>query len=385
METFSASWSAEGGWSAPFPPLDSERTLVLAFGATSLMDDPTPIRQLRAAFPTSVVVGCSSAGESVGDILTDDSLVVAVTRFAEARISVATEPVRGPESSYDVGYSVAKRLAADEPELRALFVLSDGLKVNGSPLVSGLVDGAGPGVTITGGLAGDGDRFERTWVLVDGEPRSGHIAAVGLAGPRVRVASGSRGGWDIFGPKRLVTGSAGNVLSELDGQPALELYQRYLGERAAELPAAALLFPLAIWTPSSPDRPVVRTILGIDENTQSLTFAGDVPTGSTVQLMRASLDRLIDGASDAAAEAAPEVPPGALAIVISCVGRRLVLGGRTEDELEAVQSAFPPGTHVVGCYSYGEIAPRIDGICDLHNQTMTITSLWEENENGTPR
>ncbi|WP_205650264.1 FIST signal transduction protein [Actinoplanes solisilvae] len=377
MDLFSMSWHPDSGWSTPFPPLDGAKTLVLAFGSGSLADDPTPIRELCAAFPSATVIGCSSAGEITGDTVTDGSLAVSVVRFEHTRIRLVSEKVADAGESYDVGFSVAKQLTAEEPDLRAVFVVSDGLQVNGSPLVAGLAAGAGPGVIISGGLAADGDRFERTWVLIDGEPRSGHVTAVGLAGPHIRVTTGSRGGWDIFGPRRLVTRSDGNILSELDGQPALELYKRYLGERAAGLPATALLFPLAIWTPEAPDRRVVRTVLAIDENAQSMTFAGDVPVGSTVQLMRASLDRLIDGASDAASQTATDLPPGALTVAVSCVGRRLILGGRTEDELEAVLSGLPPQSHLVGFYSYGEIAPIVTGTCDLHNQTMTLTSFWE--------
>ena len=380
MDVFSTSWNPDTGWSTPFLPFDSEKTLVLAFGSRLLADDPTPIRELCAAFPSSTIIGCSSAGEIMGDTVSEDSLVVSVVRFEHTRISRVSEQVTDACESYDVGFSVAKRLAAQEPDLRAVFVVSDGLRVNGSPLVAGLADGAGSDVIITGGLAGDGDRFERTWVLVDGEPRSGHVSAVGLAGPHIRVTTGSRGGWDIFGPRRLVTRSEGNVLFEVDGQPALELYKRYLGERAAGLPATALLFPLAVWAPGSPDRRLVRTILAIDESAQSMTFAGDVPTGSTVQLMRASLDRLIDGASEAAAQAATNLPPGALTVAVSCVGRRLILGGRTEDELEATLSGLPPQSHLVGFYSYGEIAPIVTGTCDLHNQTMTLASFWEASD-----
>jgi hypothetical protein len=310
-------------------------------------------------------------------VVTDDSLTVAVTRFDATRISLAYEPVADPGQSYDAGLALAKRLCGGEPELRAIFVLSDGLGVNGSPLVAGLVDGAGADVVIVGGLAGDGERFEQTWVLVEGQPRAGYVTAVGLAGPRLRVGTGSSGGWDIFGPERQVTRSAGNVLFELDGQPALALYKKYLGDRVAGLPATALLFPLAVRVPGADDRQVVRTILALDEETQSMTFAGDVPEGSRAQLMRANLDRLVDGAHAAATQTGTDPDSVALAVAVSCVGRRLILGTRIEDELEAVQLGLPAGIEMVGFYSYGEIAPLVAGTCDLHNETMTIATFWE--------
>jgi hypothetical protein len=233
-------------------------------------------------------------------------------------------------------------------------------------------------VVVTGGLAGDSDRFERTWVLADDEPVSGAIAAVGLSGSAVMVGAGSFGGWDIFGPERRITRSEGHVLYELDGRPALELYKSYLGDRASGLPATALLFPLAVRESRDAPRRTVRTILAVDEEAQSMTFAGDVPQGWCAQLMRANKDRLVDGAMQAAARAElPSATGPQLSVAISCVGRRLVLGERTEEEIDATIEALAANSDVIGFYSYGEIAPHAEGFCDLHNQTMTITTVAE--------
>jgi hypothetical protein len=376
VELCTARWEPSAGWSRPLPEWDGERTLVMAFGPSALLDEPGPLNELVTAYPTSQVVGCSSAGEILADSVGDDTVTVAVCRFETSRVVVACEPVPDPDDSYQVGKSLTQRLSQD-PELQAIFVLSNGVGVNGSTLVAGLVDGAGPEVQIAGGLAGDGPRFQRTWVLVDGQPRAGWVTAVGLAGPRMRVGHGSGGGWEIFGLERRVTRSTGNVLYELDGQPALALYKKYLGDRAAGLPATALLFPLAVRLPGAGDRRLVRTILGVDEETQSLTFAGDVPEGSLAQLMRASLHRLIDGAHLAAEQVAAPPEGGALAVAVSCVGRRLIMGSRTEDELEAVLRGLPPGMEMVGFYSYGEIGSILAGTCDLLNETMTIATFWE--------
>jgi hypothetical protein len=265
----------------------------------------------------------------------------------------------------------------DAPDLKAVLVLSDGLGVNGSELVRGFNDRFQGRVAVTGGLAGDGDRFLRTWVLKEGLPVPGWVEAVGFYGDAIHVSHGSKGGWDTFGPERRVTRSAGNVLFELDGKPALELYKTYLGDRVSGLPATALLFPLALRERAGEDRHLVRTVLAVDDREQSMTFAGDMPQGSVVQFMRANFERLIGGAEAAALGMAvlPDLP--ALAIAISCVGRRLVLGERAEEEVEATLQVLPPGTEQVGFYSYGEISPYTTGACDLHNQTMTLTALQE--------
>jgi hypothetical protein len=251
--------------------------------------------------------------------------------------------------------------------------------VNGSELVRGLNSKVSPSVVVTGGLAGDGDRFRRTWVLEDRRPQTGFVTAVGFYGDRIQIGHGSKGGWDRFGPERCVTRSKGNILFELDGRPALHLYKEYLGDRAAGLPATGLLFPLALRANASDAKSLVRTILAVDEREQSLTFAGDIPEGAFAQLMKANFDRLVQGASEAASSTklSTDGGPCTLAIAISCVGRRLVLGERTEEEIEATLDVLPKGTRQIGFYSYGELSPFTTGTCDLHNQTMTLTTLSE--------
>ena len=232
-------------------------------------------------------------------------------------------------------------------------------------------------MAVTGGLSGDGARFGTTEVFLDGAPTSHEVVALGLYGKDLRVGYGSLGGWDPFGPDRLVTRSEGSVVYELDGRPALDLYREYLGEHAAGLPASGLLFPLSI---RNEHAGLVRTILDVDREARSLTFAGDVPQGAYARLMRANFDRLIDGATGAAKDAALPLAgaPAELAILISCVGRKLVLKQRVEEELESVRDVLGDGAILTGFYSYGELCPGATGACaDLHNQTMTVTTLSE--------
>jgi hypothetical protein len=377
MDVFTTRWNP---WSADLdalPEPDDRATLVLVFGSSAVLDDPATLRKVIDRYPQAHVAGCSTCGEIVGDTVSDASLAVAVVRFDATRVLTVSEPIEKPDDSFDVGLRLAARLTEQESSLSAVLVLSDGLKVNGSAVAAGLVRGTNGRVPISGGLAGDDERFERTWVVVDREPRAGYVTAVGLAGPRLTVQHGSQGGWEGFGPVRQVTRSSGNVLYELDGQPALELYTHYLGDRASGLPATALLFPLALQVPGSGGRTVVRTVLSVDPAEQSMTFAGDIPTGSSAQLMTSSLDRLVSGARSAGEDARHDATGEVLALAVSCVGRRLVLGRHTEDELEAVQSQLAPGTELIGFYSYGELAPIAAGTCDLHNQTMTVTTLAE--------
>jgi hypothetical protein len=366
---------AQGAWSEPFPRVDSATTMLVAFAAPGFHDKPAVLAELAAAFPTSALIGCSTSGEIDHTRVRDESIAVAAVRFERTRVKHARTNLDGAADSAAAGARIADQLAA--PDLRAVIVLSEGLHVNGSELVRGLNTRLPESVVVTGGLAGDGDRFGRTWVLAAGAAVTNGVVAVGLYGDALRIGHGSKGGWDTFGPERVVTRSAGNVLYSLDGRPALALYKEYLGERAAGLPGSALLFPLALRASTDDVNSVVRTVLSVDEAAQSMTFAGDIPTGHYAKLMRANFDRLILGAQAAGTAAMTAHDGPALSIAISCVGRRLVLGERTEEETEATLESLPRGTRQVGFYSYGEISPHTTGRCDLHNQTMTLTVLSE--------
>jgi hypothetical protein len=354
--------------------------LAFVFGGPAALKDRCLCGLVAAAYPEAYLFGCSTAGDIFGTEVTDDSLVVTAVRFEHTRVVGRSTRIDSPEDSHAAGERLARSLAGEG--LAHVLVLSDGLHVNGSKLVEGLAAGLPADVTVTGGLSGDGPRFKETLVLGTrgpGLPEPRTIAAVGFYGRGLRVGYASLGGWDPFGPERLITRSKGNVLYELDGCSALDLYKTYLGPHAHELPASGLLFPLSLRTGEG-CTPVVRTILAVDEEESSMTFAGDVPEGSYARFMKANFDRLIDGAVGAARtsyDAVGSTSPD-LALLVSCVGRKLVLKQRVEEEVEGVREVLGERTVLAGFYSYGEISPFTpDARCELHNQTMTITTLTE--------
>ncbi|MEE8410256.1 MAG: FIST N-terminal domain-containing protein [Myxococcota bacterium] len=379
MKTEQSRWNDDGGWAESAPgKLGEAAQLVLLFGGTEVMSQAKWMPDLRQAYPKAHLFGCTTAGEIIGTRVYDDSLIATGVQFE--RTQIQTAQVRMSDAGDDSRQAGSKLGAALKSDgLVHVLVISDGLSVNGSELVRGLLGALPDGVRVTGGLAGDGARFEKTSILAGETPIAGAIGAVGFYGDNIKVGYGSLGGWDSFGPERLITRSEGNVLFELDGKPALELYKSYLGEHAADLPSSGLLFPLNVRAEGE-DEALVRTILAVDNEANSLTFAGDVPEGSHAQLMKANFDRLIEGASGAA-QASGHAIGGAkvdLAILISCVGRKLVLKQRTEEEVEAVRDVVGDQATLAGFYSYGEICPAAPNAdCKLHNQTMTITTFAE--------
>jgi hypothetical protein len=379
MNTFQSVYQQQV-WGPELQPNDKAQ-LVLIFGSRTLAKSIDIQKNIASQYPNAQIIGCTTSGEISDTRIYDESLCLTAIEFKSSKIDVFTVDINSDPSS------AFRRLAEhfNNSDLKSLFVLSDGQMVNGTDLVNTLQDMLPKDTVITGGLAGDGTNFSETILWHNENCGHGKIIGCGFYGDNLRVGHGSMGGWDPFGPKRMVTKSYGNILYALDDKPALELYRNYLGDHAKSLPASALLFPLLISQEN--DQPdVIRTILNINEHDKSMIFAGDIPEGSYAQLMKANFERLIDGAEIAAKNTALSIldehkQQDGLLLMVSCVGRRLVLNQRTEEEVEAVKDTFGDNNTYAGFYSYGEISPLVQGgKCGLHNQTMTITSFFEIDE-----
>ncbi|HEU4732890.1 MAG TPA: FIST N-terminal domain-containing protein [Kofleriaceae bacterium] len=367
-----------GAWSRPFPDLDSERTMVLAFAAPSFAAQPMVMIELAAAYPRAAMIGCSTAGEIDQTQIRDESMVVAVVRFERTRVRQAEARIESEADSYAAGTRLAAELLS--PELRAVLVLAPGTGVNGRALVAGLSGRLPARVVVSGGLAADGQRFGPTWAVASGRIEPREVVAVGLYGDHVRVSRGAGGGWKPYGEDCVVTRAKGNVVYELDHRPALARYRQLLGDAAGllpGLPGTLPRFPLSLRASADEDRRVMRTVIGVDEAAQSLTLAAEVLAGSYAQVMHAEVEPLVQAAQGAGAAASGRFEGPVLCIAISCVGRRMALGARSEEETQATLEALPVGTAQVGFYSYGEIAQDRAGQCELENEMVALTVLGE--------
>lgn len=348
--------------------------LVLVFGHKDLLTPSENFLDLKAMYPAADIVLCSTAGEILGTEVHDGSLCLTAIYFEHTTVNTVSTAIKSMDQSFQTGADLAQQLPEDD--LTHVMVFSDGLQVNGSELTKGLKSIFPSNIIITGGLAGDEANFKTTVAGLNQPAQQGQVILIGFYGDRLQLGFGSVGGWDCFGSMRTVTKADKNVVYELDHQPILDLYKVYLGQLSEDLPGSGLLFPLNI-TPPNQEITLVRTLLAVDEDEKSITFAGDVPEGSQAQLMRANFERIIDGAGQAAQFT--NSSDSQLAILISCVGRKLVLKQRTEEEVESVQEILGPQCAMTGFYSYGEVAPTAadNNQCELHNQTMTITTFKE--------
>lgn len=365
----------DGAWrntSGAAPPPGNQLALVF----WSDMPDDVVTRRAQALatmLPNALIMGCSTSGVIHDRTVLDATMCATLITFEQTRLDLVRARAADFADSRAWGAGLAAKL--DPENLAHVLVLAPGLGGNGSRLAKGLAEGLPPGVTASGGLAGDGERFERTLLLVGDRIVENEAVCVGLHGQALHVEQSKGGGWEPFGMERSITASNGNRLMTIDGESALGLYERYLGKYAQSLPASGHLFPLAVREPGDSEW-ITRTILGVDRNSQTLFFGGDVPEGSTVRFMRGTIANLVNGVTKASARLHPR-PATSVAILISCVGRRMLLKQFVEEEIDTVADAL--GSHAVltGFYSYGELAPSGTVPCGLHNQTMTITVLEE--------
>lgn len=364
-------------WEYSTEKMELKNPLVLIFADRFLLEDSAVIDDIRSQFPYEHLIFGSSAGEIIGPYVSDESIAVTAIEFEKSSFIVKTANILDyQKDTVALGVSLSKSMPKEN--LKHVLVISEGSFVNGSSIIEGMELGLDASVDLTGGICGDGPRFEKTLVSYKENPKVGEVVAIGLYGETLEISFASFGGWFPFGPDRIITKSSQNILYELDGQPALDVYIKYLGEKASELPQSALLYPLNVMIPGK-KIPVVRTILGIDYEKKAMILAGDVPENSVVQLMMVNIDSISAGASEAARLAMLERKnKPEFAFLVSCVGRKMVMDQRVEEEIEEVVELIGKETSIAGFYSYGEIAPfHGENTCELHNQTMTLTLISE--------
>ena len=355
-----------------------EPQLILLYGSRIAIENEglKAINSLKEKYSNCNVVTVSSAGNVIDTEVSYDDLTATAIMFEKTKIDIKSF---NTDCCKEV--SLGNKIASsyDKKDLSLLLVYST-MSINAGELIDGIDQGFENKILVSGGVAGDGTRFEKTIVGVDKNLCDNCIVTIGLYSNDLKIAHGSKGGWMPFGPPRKVTKANNNVLFEIDNQPVLDLYKEYLGPKAKDLPASGLLFPFAIIDDDT-DELIVRGIQGINEETNSIILYGNVEVNQTVRLMRANHAVLVDGAGESANDVILNMKTNKpeLAILVSCVARALALDQLVEEELEEVKDVFGDDTTICGFYSYSEFSPLKGATsCSLHNQTMTITALSEK-------
>jgi hypothetical protein len=345
---------------------------------------------VRSVTKDAVLVGGSTAGEitAIGP-LKKHSVVVMLLKSDTIHFYAAVgEGVK--ENARAAGYTAAEAVKAQSSgTLRAFMMFPDVLAGNGADAVRGILDSLGEHFPVVGGAPGDDFEFKKTYQYLNDKVYSGAVVGLGLEG-NFKIGIGVKHGWIPVGIPLIVTRSEGSVLHELDGKPAIKIYEDYFGEEEAKnlrtgtLAKLALSYPLGMKVEGA-DELTLRAPFSVDEH-GSITCAAEVPMGAEMQLMIGSQEEAFKVAKVAAQNAMSQldgVQPKAV-IIFNCIARSKLFGDRAGEEISAIQEAVGAQTPLIGFYTYSEQAPLGGEVKNLekcnpisHNETVVICILAE--------
>ncbi len=353
----------------------SKASFVLVFASRTMLESSAWIDTIQDRYKNVPVVSCSSSGMIYQSALKEDEVSGIAVQLEKTIVRIESKQLADFSDSKEMGHQLGTDLM--EPDLKHVLLFSDGWLVNGSELIDGIYGALSEAVTVGGGFAGDGANFSRTLIGLNQQIERGMVVAIGMYGENLSVGFGKHGGWNEFGEEMEVTEVNGREIVQLDNQSVLSLYREFLGEDADGLPGKALMYPLAVKLPDFPN-PLVRTVMNIDDLEGTIATGQPVPKGAKIQFMRAKFDNIIKGVEQAAEESLKNhISTPEFALVVSCIGRKLLFGKQIEEEIAIVKQALGNTPIVSGFYSNGEICMDERGLAELHHQYLTVTTFKE--------
>lgn len=340
------------------------------------------VREVSKDIP---LIGCSTAGEITLEGSAEGSVAVMAIQSDAIDFTIG----KGGDLKIGVreaGAELARNIqgSAKSP-VNCLLMLTDVLNGNGAEVVRGIQDVMGGNSLIVGGAAGDDFLFKQTFEYYNDDISSSSIVGAGLSGD-YGIGVGVRHGWVAIGTPMKVTKSEGAVLKELDGRPAVSIYEDYFGKKAEELreePLAklAITYPLGM-NVEGDEELLIRDPITVDDQ-GAITCAAEIPEGAEVRLMIGSKEEAIAAAKDAAEQAKEQLQgkaPRAI-IIFNCIARRKLFGRYAKDEIDAIKDVLGQEVPLIGFYTYGEIAPIGENqdrrFSRFHNETAVVMVLGD--------
>ena len=357
-------------------------SLVLLF-ASVRFDQETLLRGVTSVTREAPLIGCSTAGEILAEGPSRRSVVAMAIRSDTLQIACGLGVAVG-ENPREAGRQAAAAVSKGKPaDPHAFLMFPDGLSGNGAEVIRGVQDVLGLSFPIAGGSAADDFGFTRTIQYFDGRAYGNSVPGILLAGP-ITVGIGARHGWQPLGKPRRVTRAEGNIVQELDGDLAVNLYETYFGKAAASLKSESLadmtiLYPMGMPIPEEEEY-MLRNVLRVDRS-GSLVYAGEVPEGSEVRLMMGSKKKALEAAHRAAeqAKAALGDRPASFGLVFSSCSRSRLFGRQGEKEIQIIRQTLGERVPLIGFYDYGEQAPLtaagFRGRSYFHNETLVVVAV----------
>ncbi|MEI7709496.1 MAG: FIST N-terminal domain-containing protein [bacterium] len=366
---------------------DKNPDLLIVFSSVKY-DQQKMLDGVRSVAPNALLVGSSTSGEIT-------------TMGPLAQKSIAVMAIKSPEVKYFVGIGenvlanprLAGKMSADKVKeqttdaLKAFLMLPDVLVGNGADIVRGVLDSLGSHFPVVGGASGDDFAFKKTYQYVNDKVYSGGVVGLGLTG-NFKMGIGVKHGWIPVGEPMKVTKSSGAVIHEINGAPAVKIYEDYFGEEETKIMYTEALAKIAITYPlgmkvAGSDELLIRDPITVDEK-GSITCAAEIPEGSEVRLMIGSREEAVKMAKIAATEALAQLGGSApkAVIIFNCIARSKLFGNKSGDEINAIQEVVGKEIPLIGFYTYGEQAPLGGEVRNIekcnsafHNETVVICIL----------
>ena len=330
--------------------------------------------QLKTKYKNANIVIFSTSGHFVSSEILDETPIVSAIEFENSSITMDQFSIADFATSFDLGESIGKSI---KKEVKGVCIISDGGLINGTELISGINANVLKEVPIFGGMAGDGTRFQKTLVGANQNPEVGNVVIIQFFGEGISIKSNSDFGWTSLGLEFKITKSESNKLIEIDKKNAYDVLYEFLAPESEEKFAELTLYYPFLLKDSS-DEGVIRTPILVNHKEKTLVYAGNMPEGSMVKLMKSGTMQLLDSTLEVAQKCVLSKEENSFVLAISCVGRRVVLEDMANEEFTEIQSIFGERSCYFGFYSYGEFSRSgFEENCKLHNQTLTLAVLQE--------
>jgi len=349
--------------------LDNDLGLLVCF--TSGLDDARrAATQLGTAGGGAPSVGMTGKGIFAANEPIDEGCVaVAFDKAIECGLGVGGNAATDFRAA---GHDAARAAVAqlcNPAELLMLFV--DTRAGDLADAIAGAYEVSGPDVPMAGGAASGPDPTQ----FAHGEALTDAVVAVALRSERP-IGVGNAHSCSVVGEPSVVTSSEGQLIAEIDGRPAEEVYLQRVGgkEQISDeaFEAMAITHPLA--QPEAHGNRRLRHILGRSPE-GGLLCSTHIPAGAAIEFTVLSLDELVRSGWDSVTSSVESLgnhEPEA-ALVFDCAGRRRVLGHGQAQEVKAITDSFGDPPPLAGLYTDGEVARTSGPKGDHNHAVVTVT------------
>jgi hypothetical protein len=342
------------------------------------MDHQIVLDTIMDAFPNLELIGCTTDGE-ISSILgcVEDSITLILFYSDTLEIMAGMGKCLSLNPLQTAIDAVGQAEEKMTNKSTFCITLAESVTVGGVSVINALKSRLGDEFPIFGGLAADQWSMKKTYQFYKREILTDTILVLLFSG-NIIFSSGLASGWTPIGHKKKTTKVDHNIVYEVDQEPILDFYNRYVGGDYKRVPTE---YPLAVFPNENSEKYYIRSPYTFNEKDRSVTFFGDVPENVVVQLVSGSIEKM-SMASESALKEAIEAYKGnkpEAALVFTCSARKAILGLKVDKEYHYLQKNMPDHFPICGFYTYGEICPLENGRESyFHNGTIAVLLIGEE-------